>query len=531
VTDEAMPDTVVLDGETLTVADVVAVARGDATVEVADHARTAVREARDRVEALLETDEAVYGVNTGFGDLVTERISRARLDDLQTNLVRSHAAGVGRESTREEVRAMMVSRCNTLLKGYSGVREVVVDHLVTAVNERVHPVVPSRGSLGASGDLAPLAHMALVLIGEGQADVETADGVERRPGEEALDRVGLDPLELAPKEGLALVNGTHLTVGIGALVVHDAARAVRMADVAGSLTTEVTMGSTASSDAAVGAVRPHPGQAASARNVKRLTDGSDVVESHRNCDRVQDAYSIRCLPQVHGAVRDAVDHCRRAVETELNSATDNPLIYPRGAVNDYATGTADVAVLSAGNFHGAPLAHRLDYLTGALADLASICERRVDRLLNPHVQEPHLPPFLAADSGVRSGYMLAQYAAAALVNEGRSAGRPAVDSTPVSGNQEDHVSMSAGSAFAAARAVERTLTTVAIEVLCATEASEYVDDDLADGTGAAVAAVRDVVDPLTEDRPVHDDVARVEALVAGGLLEDRVTAALSDPLE
>lgn len=530
-----MTTPVSVDGETLSVADVVAVAREDAAVEIADEAREAVRESRERVEKLLDTDEAVYGVDTGFGDLVTERISRDRLEELQLNLVRSHAAGVGRELSHEEVRAMMLTRLNTLVKGYSGVREVVIDHLRALLNECVHPVVPSRGSLGASGDLAPLAHMALVLVGEGEADVSRAGGAqsERLPGDEALDAAGLDPLTLAPKEGLALVNGTQLTCGVGALLVHDAARAVRMADLAGALTTEVTMGSTAAADAAVSAVRPHEGQAASARNVKRLTAESEIVESHRNCDRVQDAYSIRCLPQVHGAVRDAVAHLREAVETECNSATDNPLVYPREAVNDYATGSEDAAVLSGGNFHGAPLAHRLDYLTGAVADLAAICERRVDRLLNPNVQESHLPPFLAADSGVRSGYMLAQYAAAALVDDARSTGRPAVDTVPVSGNQEDHVSMSAQSAFEAETAVENALTVVAIELLCATEAAEYVDDDLVHGvgTGAAYRAVREEVDPLVEDRPPSPDIERVDALVASGLLESRVTDALADPLE
>jgi histidine ammonia-lyase len=524
--------TVTVDGETLDVADVVAVAREGEPVAIADDAGESVREARERVADVLDAGEPVYGVTTGFGDLVTERISRDRLDDLQHNLVRSHATGVGRELTREAVRATMLARLNTLAAGYSGVREVVVDHLRTMLDEGIHPVVPSRGSLGASGDLAPLAHVALVLIGESEADVDTHEGTNRLPGAEALATADLEPLELAPKEGLALINGTNLTVGVGALVVHDAARAVRAADLTGALTTEVTMGSTAAMDAVIGEVRPHAGQAASARNVKRVTADSDIVESHRNCDRVQDAYSIRCLPQVHGAVRDAVAHCRDAVEVELNSATDNPLLFPREAVDDYATGTDDVAVLSGGNFHGAPLAHRLDYLAGALTDLAAICERRVDRLLNPNVQEAHLPPFLATDSGVESGYMIAQYAAAALVDEARSRGRPGVDTIPVSGNQEDHVSMSAQSAFETRDVVANALTVVAIELLTAAEAAEYVDDDLEHGvgTGAAYRAIREVVDPLDGDRPLHADIDRAEALVAGGLLEEQVTTALDDSL-
>jgi histidine ammonia-lyase len=560
-----------LDGESLTVEEVVAVARAEsearpeggapegsasvrasgeaasqgaprrgerrsrepAAVTVPEAARERVRESRERVESVLDSGDAVYGVNTGFGELVDERIPPDEVEQLQTNLVRSHAAGAGRELAREEVRALMATRVNALVKGFSGVREAVVDHLVAMLNEGVHPVVKSRGSLGASGDLAPLAHVALVLVGEGEADVDADGGIERLPGDEALAAAGLAPLALQAKEGLALINGTQLTVGIGALVVHDAERAVRAADAAGALTAEVTMSTTANCDPAIQAVRPHHGQAASARNVKRLTADSEIVESHRNCDRVQDAYSVRCLPQVHGAVRDAVAHLRDAVEVELNAATDNPLVFPAGDVDDRASGTGDAAVLSGGNFHGAPLAHRLDYLVGALADLAAISERRVDRVLNPNVQEPHLPPFLAGEPGLESGYMLAQYTAAALVDECRALGRPATDNVPVSGNQEDHVSMSVQSAFDAETAVENALAVVGIELLCASEAIEYVDDGLEPGvgTGAAYEAVREVVPPLEGDRPIHEDVERVEALVAGGLLEARVMEALDGDLE
>ena len=351
---------VVLNGESLTPEDVAAVARDGASVAVADAARERVRESRERVEHVLDSDETVYGINTGFGELVDQRIPPEDVEQLQTNLVRSHAAGAGRGLDREEVRAMMLTRINALVKGFSGIREVVVDHLLTMLNEGVHPIVKSRGSLGASGDLAPLAHMALVLIGEGEARVESrsTDGssgqrrsddggaAARLAGDEALATADLDPLTLRAKEGLALINGTQLTVGLAALAVVDAERAVRAADAAGALTTEVTLATTAACDDAIQAVRPHRGQRVSARNVKRLTEGSEIVESHRNCDRVQDAYSIRCLPQVHGAVRDAVSHLRSAVETELNSATDNPLVFPPEAVDDRASGTARAAVLS-----------------------------------------------------------------------------------------------------------------------------------------------------------------------------------------
>ncbi|PSQ27672.1 histidine ammonia-lyase [Halobacteriales archaeon QS_9_68_17] len=520
---------VVLDGESLTPEDVAAVARDGASVAVADAARERVRESRGRVEHVLDGDETVYGINTGFGELVDQRIPPEDVERLQTNLVRSHAAGAGRELDREAVRAMMLTRINALVKGYSGIREVVVNHLLTMLNEGVHPVVRSRGSLGASGDLAPLAHMALVLIGEGQARVESrsTDGssgqrpsddggaAARLAGDEALATADLDPLTLRAKEGLALINGTQLTVGLAALAAVDAERAVRAADAAGALTTEVTLATTAACDDAIQAVRPHRGQRVSARNVKRLTEGSEIVESHRNCDRVQDAYSIRCLPQVHGAVRDAATHLREAVETELNSATDNPLVFPPNVVDDRASGTGRAAVLSGGNFHGEPLALRLDYLTSAVTELAAISERRD---------------------------MIAQYTAAALLNENRSIGRPSTDNTPVSGGQEDHVSMSGQSALDARRAVENAVRVVATELLCGAQAAEFVtpeavreatpgvgpdevdadgDGDLSHGTGTARAyeAVREVVTPLSGDRPVHEDVELVDAVVSSGALD------------
>ncbi|WP_266079238.1 histidine ammonia-lyase [Haladaptatus caseinilyticus] len=518
-----------VDGESLTPEDVERVARDDATVFIPEETRDRVQRARKRVEQVVESGEAVYGVNTGFGELVDERIPPEDIETLQANLVRSHAAGAGRELTREEVRAMMLGRVNALVKGYSGIREIVVDHLVTMLNEGIHPVVKSRGSLGASGDLAPLAHLALVLMGEGTATVAG----EKLNGADALETAGLEPVTLAAKEGLALINGTQLSVGLAALAVRDAERAIRAADVAGALTTEVTMGTTASADPVIADIRPHDGHAESARNVKRLTENSEIVESHRNCDRVQDAYSLRCLPQVHGAVRDAVAHLRGAVEIELNSATDNPLIFPADAVNSRASGTGDAAVLSGGNFHGDPLALPLDYLTNAITELAAISERRVDRMLNPNIQEPHLPPFLTEHSGLRSGYMIAQYTAAALLNENRSIGRASMDNTPVSGNQEDHVSMSAQSAYNARRAVENTLAIVGIELVCGAQASEFVSDDLSHGTGtgAAYDVVREVVPPLTDDRPIHEDISAAETIVWSGLLEERVEDALSEPLD
>ncbi len=523
-----------IDGETLTPWAVERVARLDVPVELTTGARERVAAARERIADVVDSGEAVYGVNTGFGELVDERIPSDELARLQHNLLRSHASGAGEALGREAVRAMLVTRLNALAKGYSGVRPVLLDHLVTMLNEGVHPVVRSRGSLGASGDLAPLAHVALVLIGEGEAVVESADPTDtepergdsrnRLPGDEALATAGLEPLSLAPKEGLALINGTQLTVGLAALLTVDTERTIEAADAAGAFTTEVTMGSTVPSHPVLNEVRPHSGHRESARRVRALTADSEIVESHRNCDRVQDAYSLRCLPQVHGAVREAVSHLREAVEIELNSATDNPLIFDADEADPRASGTERAAVLSGGNFHGEPLALRLDYLTSALTELAAISERRIDRTLNPNLQEPHLPPFLATDSGVESGYMIAQYTAASLVNENRSLGRPSIDNTPVSGGQEDHVSMSSQSALHTRTALENARHVIATELCAAAEAAEYVDDGLAHGVGTAAVyeLVREAVPPLAEDRPLTDDVERVSGLIADGTVQARI---------
>lgn len=522
-----MSSEVVRVGEELTPEDVAAVARADASVEIPDEARERVRASRERVEEVVDQGDAVYGINTGFGELVTERIPREKLAELQTNLVRSHASGQGEELVREEVRALLLTRLHALTLGYSGVREVVVDTLAGMLNEGVNPVVRTHGSLGASGDLAPLAHLALALIGEGEATVDGRD--DRLPGEEALREAGLDPLSLAPKEGLALINGTQLTAGLAALAVVDAENLLDTADAAGALTTEVSMGTTVTSSEAIASVRPHPGHRASATNVRRLTADSEIVESHRNCHRVQDAYSLRCLPQVHGAVRESISHLREAVEIELNSATDNPLIFDAESVERRASQTESAAVVSGGNFHGAPLAHRLDYAANSLTDLAAMSERRVDRLLNPNLQEPHLPPFLATESGVESGMMIAQYTAASLVNDVRSKGSPAVDNVPVSGGQEDHVSMSATSALQLREAVEQARRVLAVELLCGAEAAEHVDDTLAHGagTGAVYETVREVVAPLTEDRPLDDDIDAIADRIRSGVLLDRVGSAIN----
>lgn len=524
-----MADPVVIDGETLTATDVYRVAHEGAPVRLGATARTAIERARDRVETVAASDEAVYGVNTGFGRLVDERIDREDLHQLQRNLLLSHAAGVDDPLSDAVVRAMVVTRANALAKGFSGVRPAVVEALIALVNAEVHPVIPRRGSLGASGDLAPLAHLAIVLLGEGEAVV---DG-EVVDGETALAAADIEPLSLRAKEGLALINGTQLTLAIAALLVVDTRRVLDAADTAGALTTEVTYSTTASSDPGLAAVRPHPGHAATARNVRRLTEGSTVVTRHESCDRVQDVYSVRCLPQVHGAVRTALAHLETVVERELNAATDNPLVFASEAVDDRAPGVGDAAVLSGGNFHGEPLALPISYLQGALAKLATISERRADLVLNPLVQEDHLPAFLAEDPGLESGYMIAQYTAAALGTQARSRGRPALDNVTVSGNQEDHVSMSGEAALVAMETLEAARRVVATELLCGVEASRYLDDDLehGQGTAAAIDALRERVPPLTEDRVIATDMADAADLIASGELQTTVEAAIDGPLD
>ncbi|MDY6777849.1 MAG: histidine ammonia-lyase [Candidatus Nanohaloarchaea archaeon] len=521
-----MSGEIILDGEQLKPETVEQVARHGKQVEMAEEALDRVRESRERVEEIIESGETVYGINTGFGEMANTRVQGDRLEELQHNLIRSHAAGMGRELEREEIRAMLVCRLNSLLKGYSGVRERTVELLAAMLNRGVHPVVKAKGSLGASGDLCPLAHATLAMIGEGEAVYEG----DRLEGGEALERAGLEPLNLAAKEGLALINGTSLTVGLAALTVTDAERALTTADIATGLTTEVTMSTTAACDPKLQEVRPHDGQSISAANIRHLTAESEIIESHKDCDRVQDSYSIRCFPQVHGAVRDAVRHLRDAVEVELNSATDNPLIFDNEAVDDRARGTENAAALSGGNFHGAHLALRLDYVTNALTELAAISERRIDRMLNPNLQEEHLPPFLASEEGLNSGYMIAQYTAASLINENRATSRASMDNIPVSGGQEDHVSMSAQSVYDARKAVQNAVRVVGIELLCGCQAAEHIDDSLAHGigTGAAYRAVRKRIPPLTEDRPLHEEMEDISRLVRRGVIASAVGERLAE---
>jgi histidine ammonia-lyase len=493
---------VVLDGRALTLDDVERVARGRVPVSLAAAAVERLRAGRAFVDGLAAGAEPIYGITTGVGKLKDVVIPPAERAALQRNLVRSHAAGVGAPLSEAETRGVLLLLAASLARGASGVRPLVVETLVDCLNRGVCPLVPEQGSVGSSGDLAPLAHVAACLIGEGEA----WSGGRRVPAREALGAAGVTPLALETKEGLALLNGTHLMAALGALAIADAGRVARLADVAGAMSLEALMGTNAAFDARIHALRPHPGQQAVAANLRALTAESGVIESHRDCTRVQDAYSLRCMPQVHGSAREAIAFARAIIERELGAVSDNPLVFP-----------TDGVVLSGGNFHGEVLGLALDTLALGLASLAGISERRADRLVNPLTNEG-LPPFLAHGGGVNSGYMIAQYTAAALVAELKTLAHPAsVDSIPTSGLQEDYNAMGAGAALKARRAVGLARQVVAIELLLAAQALD-LRAPLVPGRGSRAArdAVRRRIPLLTDDRYLKADLDAALALAEDG---------------
>jgi histidine ammonia-lyase len=495
--------------------DVVAVARAGARVTVADDARAAMERGAAVVAQLSDAAEPAYGVSTGFGSLATVQIPADRRRELQRALVRSHAAGIGPPVEREVVRAMMVLRARTLAMGFSGARPLVAEALVALLNAGLTPVVPEHGSLGASGDLAPLAHCALALIGEGMVD--GPDGV-RRPSAEALERTGVAPIELTEKEGLALINGTDGILGMLVLAIDDLRRLLRIADVAAAMSVEALLGTDRAFASDLVALRPQPGQQASAANLRVLLAASEIVASHRYGDpRVQDAYSLRCAPQVTGAARDAVTYAAEVANAELHSAIDNPMVLPDGRVE------------SCGNFHGAPLGLACDLLAVAVAQVGAIAERRTDRLLDP-ARSHGLPPFLAPDAGVNSGLMLAHYAQAAIVAENRRLAAPAsVDSLPTSAMQEDHVSMGWGAARKLRTTVANLSRILAVELVCAARALDLrAPLRPAPGTAAALAAVREMIDGPGPDRYVSPELAAAEELVTSGRLLDAVRTAIGE---
>jgi histidine ammonia-lyase len=479
------------------------VARRDVAIGLDRAAERQVQQAAKVVAQIAHGDDPVYGINTGFGDLAMVRVAQDEVRALQRNLVRSHAVGVGAPLAEDVVRAILLLRANTLAAGRSGVRPEVIDLLCDMVNRRVHPAIPRHGSVGASGDLAPLAHAALVLIGEG----ETIDQGKHRSGADALKAADLKPIELGPKEGVSLINGTQVMTAIGCLALHDAEVLATTADVVGAMSAEALRATDRAWDQELHATRAHPGQQAVAANLRSLMAGSPNVASHRVGDpRVQDPYSVRCMPQVHGASRDALAYVRRVLEIEINSVTDNPIVFAE-----------DHRVVSGGNFHGQPVAIALDLATIAVAELADISEARVDRLTNGHASG--LPPFLTRSPGTNSGFMVAQYTSAALVTENRLRASPAsVHSMPTSAGMEDHVSMGVHAAHKFADVVRNTRDVLAIEALCAAQGLDLLETTAGPGVEEARRVVRERSARLDEDRALYGDIAAMADSIAREVL-------------
>ncbi len=479
-------------------------------VLLAPDARESVNRARAVVDEIVASNKVAYAITTGVGKLSEVRIAGDQIRELQVNLVRSHAVGVGDPLAVPETRAMMLLRANSLAKGHSGVRAVIIDTLCEMLNRGVTPFVPSQGSVGASGDLAPLAHLALALIGEGEC---FNDKGERVPSADALKRAQIKAVVLESKETISLINGTQGMLAVGTLSLLAAETLVDSADVIGGLSCDALKGTDAAFDERIHKARPHSGQIKTAANLRRMLEGSQIRESHRECGRVQDAYSLRCIPQVHGAVRDTLAHCREVFEIEANSAVDNPLVF--------ITGKSEGDVISGGNFHGEPLAFALDFLAIALCALAGISERRIERLVNPALSEG-LPPFLAPGAGLNSGFMMPQVTAAALVSENKVLAHPAsVDSITTSGNKEDYVSMGMTAAIKLRRIVENTRNVLAIEAMAVAQALDFLAPLKTSKRGQnAHATIRSVSAAMDKDRVMYPDFVRLSQLLASGKIAE-----------
>lgn len=491
-------------------------------------AREAVDRARAVVDALVEGNQVAYAITTGVGKLSDVRIAGDQIREMQVNLVRSHAVGVGEPLSIAETRAMMLLRANSLAKGNSGVRAALIDTLCEMLNRGVTPFVPSQGSVGASGDLAPLSHLALALIGEGEC---LDDKGVRVPTSEVMRRAQVKPLALEAKEAVSLINGTQGMLAVGVLALLAAETLADSADVIGAMTLDALRGTDAAFDERIHRARPHSGQIKVAENLRKLLAGSQIRESHRDCTRVQDAYSLRCMPQVHGAVRDTLAHCREVLETEINSAVDNPLVFPRARVGadahvrppERSSANGDGDILSGGNFHGEPVAFVLDFLGIALSALAGISERRLERLVNPSLNEG-LPPFLAPGAGLNSGFMMAQVTAAALVSENKVLAHPAsVDSITTSGNKEDFVSMGMGASLKLKKMVENARHVLAIEAMAAAQALDFLAPlKTSKPLQQAHAAIRAVCPAMEKDRVMYGDFARIAEAIAAGRISEGI---------
>ena len=491
----------------MTLDDLVSISRRGATVRLTKESQNRIKNARELIEQWIQEEKPIYGVTTGFGALSDVPISRKDTRQLQENILMSHAAGVGDFLDQETVRSVMALRIKDLARGHSGIRLETVHHLITMLNRGICPVVPEKGSVGASGDLAPLAHLSLVLIGQGEAFYKG----RRISGLDALKQCGLDPLRLEAAEGLALINGTQVMTAIGGLSVYDALELSKLTDIAAAMSLEVLMGSRMEFDPKIHQVRPHPGQAAAADNMYRITRNSDIVTSHKDCCRVQDAYTLRCSPQVHGASKDAIAYVKKVVETEMNASTNNPLIFQESR-----------EFLLGGNFHGQPVALAMDFLCMAVSEFANISERRIERLVNPKLSG--LPAFLVSNGGLNSGFMIAQYTAASLVSENKVLTHPAcVDSIPTSANKEDHVSMGTISSRKCREVVKNSENVIAIELLCGAQALDlFTNVKPGEGTLAAYTVIRNAVSHLEKDRILSKDIGKIKQLMRSGMILEAV---------
>ncbi|MCD6224440.1 MAG: histidine ammonia-lyase [Deltaproteobacteria bacterium] len=495
--------------EGMSLQELASIARDKVKVKLTEGSKKRILASRKLVEQWLKKEKAVYGITTGFGALSDVRISSRDARKLQRNILMSHACGVGDPFDEEIVRAVLALRIKDLARGNSGIRLETVDFLVELLNRGVCPLIPEKGSVGASGDLAPLAHLALVLIGLGEATYNNCS----MSGKEALRLCGLSPLSLEAGEGLALLNGTQVMTGIGGLAVYDSLRLAKIIDIAAAMSIEVLLGSRTEFDARIHKLRPHPGQITAAGNMDRIVQESEIISSHKDCRRIQDAYTLRCSPQVHGASRDAIEYAVKIIETEINSSTNNPLIFPESG--DFLLG---------GNFHGQPVALAMDFLGIAVSELANISERRIERLVNPKLSG--LPAFLVSDGGLNSGFMIAQYTAAALVSENKVLSHPAsVDSIPTSANKEDHVSMGTIAARKCREIVKNAEHVVTIELLCGAQAMDlFTNIKPGKGTMAAYRVIRNVVKHLENDRILYKDIEALKQLIHNGKILEAVEA-------
>ncbi|KOF56956.1 histidine ammonia-lyase [Clostridium sp. DMHC 10] len=495
-------NTIFIDGNSLTLKDLALIARNNYEVKIDDEAKKRVEKSRAIVDDIVENEKTIYGITTGFGKFSNVSISKEDCKTLQRNLIISHACGTGNNFPTETVRSIMLLRANALSKGFSGIRLSTLETLVEMLNKGVHPIIPEKGSLGASGDLAPLAHMVLPMIGEGEAEYKG----EIMPGRKAMELAGIQIVELVAKEGLALINGTQVMTGVGALAVYDAIEILKVSDIAAALSLEALRGITDAFDNRLDMLRPHKGQINTSKNILSLVNGSTLTTRQGEL-RVQDAYALRCIPQVHGASKDAVNYVKERVEIEINSVTDNPIVLENGDV------------ISGGNFHGQPMALSFDFLGIAISEIANISERRLERLVNSQLSNG-LPAFLTEQGGLNSGFMITQYAAASLVSENKVLAHPAsVDSIPSSANQEDHVSMGTIAARKARQILENAKRVLATELMAACQAVDFREEvKLGEGTSIAYKIIREKVDYIKEDKVMYKELDKVTDIITSGEL-------------